>query len=1126
MTVISITFPRPGLADRILDEAREPRQSSYTKRGNHISSAPHLTEATWDDLPLSAAHRALVAGSAITPEVAAERGYRTVGKRSDLMRLGFTDRQARTPALLIPIHNVLGVVATYQIRPDDPRIEDGKPRRYETPKGARLAIDVPPRVFDEGWLGDPSVPLFVTEGVRKADAAASVGICCLDLLGVYGFRGTNDAGGKTVLVDWESVALEGRTVYVVYDSDVMTKAGPHGALVRLKGILEHRGALVLPVYLPPGEQGEKVGLDDFLAGHLDAEDHGVEHLLDLARRKVRPAVREREEAVSPHAPRILDEAPETLRRPLALVGGRAYAMTRLTVETIVTQKTDAETGEVEILEKPRADHREVGVVVRADGRLFADGAVPGAKPLADLGLDVTIPNALPRPRRWSGEGVKRYLAGDRPAPADVFRRITGVVDHFIDFDRSLAPQSTMCELVACYDLATYMLDAFHVVGYLCTNGERGAGKTSCLAVVAELGYLGRMILSSSSFPSIRDLADCGATLCFDDAEAVMNAQKTKPELAELFLAGNRKGNTVTFKELVNDKWVPTEVNTFCPRLFSAIRRPEPTLASRSIMVPLVKSLDPRRTKSNVYDYETWPCDRRRLLDDLWAAGLAHLAEMPEYAKRAADRARLGGRELEPWWAILGVALWLDEAHDITGLFDRLEGLSVAYQTERTDLEVVDKTRLAVEVLVEMVAANSGMGSGAFVFETGDLSKRTNARAAEMDLVPEGGVFITPKSLGRLLERIRLTKAPKKANKNRWQLTRQELDGLVARYAPGTGGGEKTLARVVETPPQGNGALGALGEGGAGSPGTSPFLATPFQETPPGRLGDLADRPPAGGDANAKSPGHADETAHGNGVCRTHAERVDHATPAPFVPSAPSAPSAVGTPHGTRARDASETCSVAGCGAEVSRFDPAGVSFCEAHSRHLPPPYYLTVAGGRRPHGSGHPGRGHHGCGPRRRRPSRFPHGRGDAPHVGRRSAFRPRPGGRYVVSAASRPHGDGRPGNCSGRVSRRLAPTTAPKVVGHCPARPVSDAGDGALPTSAAKPTRRKLPPRLPSYSPGFLTAPAVAAVERLEEAARKHLDAIEDLRREVHAVHERFKNTINLSRYAPRVWAQTRRSR
>jgi hypothetical protein len=60
------------------------------------------------------------------------------------------------------------------------------------------------------------------------------------LLGIWNWRGTNEQGGKTALPEWESVALNGRQVYVIFGSDAMLKSQVHTALARLKSFLEVR----------------------------------------------------------------------------------------------------------------------------------------------------------------------------------------------------------------------------------------------------------------------------------------------------------------------------------------------------------------------------------------------------------------------------------------------------------------------------------------------------------------------------------------------------------------------------------------------------------------------------------------------------------------------------------------------------------------------------------------------------------------------------------------------------------------------------------------------------------------------------------------------------------------------
>ena len=227
-------------------------------------------------------HRALISASGISPEVAAARGYRSVQTKAELKRLGFGSFQCRVPALLIPIRDATGEIVNYQIRSDEPRVRHGKVVKYETPRDSRMAVDVPPPAREE--IGDPEVPLFITEGIRKADSAVSKGLCCIALLGVWSFRGTNEYGGLTALADWEYIALKGRQVFICFDSDVMTTPGVHEALARLKAFLEHRGAHVSLIYLPPGPAGGKVGLDDFLA-----EGHGVADLMALASSELRRA---------------------------------------------------------------------------------------------------------------------------------------------------------------------------------------------------------------------------------------------------------------------------------------------------------------------------------------------------------------------------------------------------------------------------------------------------------------------------------------------------------------------------------------------------------------------------------------------------------------------------------------------------------------------------------------------------------------------------------------------------------------------------------------------------------------------------------------------------------------------
>jgi hypothetical protein len=132
-----------------------------------------------DDL-LSADHiKQLVEGSGISPDVIAERGYKSVTQRTTLQDCGFSAEQAKAaPGLLIPQHGTDGTNGRYTFKPDRPVEKfikrDNKMRvsRYLNPKGAGIRLDCPPRCKKD--LGNPAVDLWITEGTKKADAGASI----------------------------------------------------------------------------------------------------------------------------------------------------------------------------------------------------------------------------------------------------------------------------------------------------------------------------------------------------------------------------------------------------------------------------------------------------------------------------------------------------------------------------------------------------------------------------------------------------------------------------------------------------------------------------------------------------------------------------------------------------------------------------------------------------------------------------------------------------------------------------------------------------------------------------------------------------------------------------------------
>lgn len=630
-------------------------------------------------------------GSAISEEVIKTRGYRSVDSPSELAELGFSPGQRRR-GLLLPLHTTDGKNSVHVLRPDEPRrlpskaTGEIKTLKYELPKGCSVRLDCPS--VCQPKLKDPTVTLWITEGQKKADSLASKGCCAVAVLGVWNFKGRNQLGGTTFLADWDYIAFENRDVRIVFDSDVMTKTQVRKALERLTEHLRRKGAHVTFVYLQTGANGEKLGVDDFFAqGHTLAD-------LEALAEAPRPAP-----TAAPPRVELLDDSPPSIRRPLCIVGNRAYAAVWPYCKVTQTEGIDRN-GRVVTFNPPLVKTAQRLLIVRDDGVIFGDG---GDLPMSEVAAEVVLPEIPPNDKLWRAAAIKRYKQGYRPDPAGVFGRVVDVIDRFIDFSRSLADQHTVCEMVASYILATWFLDAFTVIGFLWPNGDRGVGKTQLLNVVCDLGYLGQLILAGGSYATLRDLADYGGCVGFDDAENLGDPKKSDPDKRALLLAGNRKGSTVSVKEQGSDKcWRTRYVNTFCPRLFSATRVPDPILASRSIVVPLVRTADVRKANADPRDYSEWPCDRRALVDDLWALSLGSLTDVGAFERNACAEARVAGRNLEPWRAILTVAKWLDESGQ-AGLYARIEDLAWSYQAERPELESTDLTVLTIKALRILMA---------------------------------------------------------------------------------------------------------------------------------------------------------------------------------------------------------------------------------------------------------------------------------------------------------------------------------------------------------------------------------------------------------------------------------------
>jgi hypothetical protein len=231
---------------------------------------------------LTPAHRTMLeVESGITPDVIAERGYRSLTSAEALKvlpTLRFSVVQSRLGSgLLFPLTLPEDPAPLYQFRPDHPRRdEDGRLMKYEIPARTTQRLIFHPRAM--AALRSGTTPVYVTEGAKKYDSLLSRGAPPVGGIGVWSFTVKRTAAEKkrgtpkVLLPDWQQIPLQGRQVIIVFDSDAALNTDVDEAEQDLAGLLRAQGAQALRVRLPAAPDGSKQGIDDFFVrGHSLAD---------------------------------------------------------------------------------------------------------------------------------------------------------------------------------------------------------------------------------------------------------------------------------------------------------------------------------------------------------------------------------------------------------------------------------------------------------------------------------------------------------------------------------------------------------------------------------------------------------------------------------------------------------------------------------------------------------------------------------------------------------------------------------------------------------------------------------------------------------------------------------------
>jgi len=183
----------------------------------------------------------------------------------------------------------------------------------------------------------------------------------------------------------------------------------------------------------------------------------------------------------------------------------------------------------------------------------------------------------------------------------------------------------------------------------------------------------------------------------------------------------------------------------------------------------------------------------------------HLPTLPSYDKQAVRMAKLSGRALQPWRAILATALWLEEK-GVEGLYGRMTQVIEDYSSDNLLASMTGHRTIVVRALRRLAdrQRRSDRTREVFQFQTTDLWHVINEVARDDGEEPGEEGYISTKSLGWRLRRLRLRRPEgRNSSGKEWIVTETELERLEVALGLRAMVSEKTAQRAAtaETAPE-------------------------------------------------------------------------------------------------------------------------------------------------------------------------------------------------------------------------------------------------------------------------------------------------------------------------------------
>jgi hypothetical protein len=724
---------------------------------------------------LHPAHYADLQKSGLSDDTIAEAGFVTVAPGDIHKELGF-NHEGILNVMKIPYPGSDGF-ARFKVsyRPD----HQGRKPKYIQKKDTGNHLYIQAKVRPS--LSDPTIPITITEGEKKAAKGCQEGVDCIGLSGLWNWSD----GRQELIKDFDLINLNGRKVFLVPDNDWLSP-DKHGYEKNLKGAvyslaykLKARGASVSIVELP---QGQAKGLDDYLLDHAreDLEALPVLKIETLAEKIVGlPEGANFRESVHPIILEIAQLGSESEKdvyvRLLSDKTGISKRNILKDIKLFTAGKPHAQiTDENVLIAHPAYEvshdfvslgFKETVVVddVPQDRNLYIvshdDNIFVTNKPVFQLGDFKIVINEGERVLislndKWTKKRLQDFIKNPL-SPEGLYNEVKEAIKQYIEFQKV-----AFYGLIAAWIIATYFHRIFYAFPFLSFPGKKQSGKTRTLDVLSLLSF-NAFKIKGVSIPSLADSIDGQrCTFIMDQAEVLSDKRNVEllGILADSYTIGGGKRRIVS---ITNKSRRVLEFETYAPKAFATTRELDTDLKDRTIEIVMIRA--EREYPEPVPFLRLW----QNLRDKLYRLLLTKWPEVREIYSTAGQGVTQRVREL---WRPIETILILEKVpgEEKKAIKETFLESVIETQTGLTELEdaLIQALRDLLEFNPEGEFTATDIVGKMCIPETEKFKKREQT-----------------KWVGRALNRLCLyvRKAGRVANKRKYFFVREHIENIASRY---------------------------------------------------------------------------------------------------------------------------------------------------------------------------------------------------------------------------------------------------------------------------------------------------------------------------------------------------------